>query len=878
MRSKQIITNLLVLFFYSLSVIPGFADLQFRDHRFNAFRALPPSEKGDIVFIGNSITNMMNWDELFGISNIKNRGVSGAYTKEILENLESMVSGQPSKIFVMIGTNDLGTEGFEYQPEAVAYRIQKILKRIREEVPEAEVYYQSILPSLVGLRSKEKTLKTNGMVQDWIISQNDPSLQYIDIYTPLADSDGGLNMCDDIESSFSFDGLHLTQKGYKIWADIICEYVGAKPVITENAVNLSGGLKKSAGMRASYFGALPIASEDILLIGDEMIHGGEWNELTGSLNFKDRGFGWWFRSMTIDAVNSILTPIFKGNVGNGIPKENPKGICLYVGFTDIESGKPVDTVISNYQQMLSGLRSLQPETPLFLMTLLPVNSNDSLDRNIVEFNDGLKNLASESEKIFLIDTYNVSLDKDGRRIEKYFTDTSYPYLSGLGYVAVADEVVNVLNSKLSSDYSVLSIDEAIKNINSFEKNTEKRTGAFTVFDNKNSSVPYRIPAIATTPKGNLIALSDYRYSKADIGMVKNGRLDIKYRIKDYDSGEWGEEKTLIAAFGEGDSNIAFGDPCIVADRESDMVLVTSCCGNVSYPKGTHENHQGWARIYSEDGGETWSEYEDIADQVFQILDQRNDGPINAFFIGSGKITQSQRVKTGDYYRLYCSALVKVNDRKTNVNYVFYSDDFGKTWNLLGDVNDCPIPYGADEPKTEELPDGSVLVSSRIKGGRFFNIFHFSDIEKAEGKWGEMAKSNVDVKGLIASDNACNGEVLCIPVINTSNDSESFLLLQSVPLDPDGKRAKVGINYKELQDISDYSSPENLARDWDGIFEVSPYSSAYSTMVLDKDNAISFLYEENVSDGGYDIIYKQISIEDLTNGKYVYNPQNQTILK
>lgn len=396
-----------------------------------------------------------------------------------------------------------------------------------------------------------------------------------------------------------------------------------------------------------------------------------------------------------------------------------------------------------------------------------------------------------------------------------------------------------------------------------------KSAPFIVFDNGNSDVPYRIPAIAKNRKGDIIAVADYRHAKADIGVVKNGKLDLHFRIKDRKTGKWSEVDILVSTIDDGENFIAFGDPCIVADRESDLVMVTSCSGNVSFQKGTHDNHQGVARFYSYDGGKTWSDYEEIGDQFLNILDKRSDGPVNAFFIGSGKITQSQRVKKGDYYRLYCSALVRINDGKTYVNYVFYSDDFGNTWNLLGDIEDCPVPYGADEPKTEELPDGSVLVSSRIPSGRYYNIFRYSDIASGQGRWGEMAKSDAEVNGLVASSNACNGEKLIVPVKRKSDGVSTFLLFQSVPMNQEGKRANVGINYKELNSPEDYSTPQAIARDWDGHYEVTQKTSGYSTMVFDKDNDIAFFYEENANNGGYDMVYKKLSIEDITSGKYSY---------
>lgn len=85
--------------------------------------------------------------------------------------------------------------------------------------------------------------------------------------------------------------------------------------------------------------------------------------------------------------------------------------------------------------------------------------------------------------------------------------------------------------------------------------------------------------------------------------------------------------------------------------------------------------------------------------MFDQLDKRSDGNIRCFFIGSGKIEQSTTVKKDQYYRLYCAALVKTGNG-TNTNYVFYSDDFGGNWTLLGTPDNAPVPSGADEPKTE----------------------------------------------------------------------------------------------------------------------------------------------------------------------------------
>ncbi|MBO7230175.1 MAG: exo-alpha-sialidase [Bacteroidaceae bacterium] len=402
--------------------------------------------------------------------------------------------------------------------------------------------------------------------------------------------------------------------------------------------------------------------------------------------------------------------------------------------------------------------------------------------------------------------------------------------------------------------------------------------AFDVFPTLTTgAIPYRIPAIATAKNGNIIAVADYRHSRADIGMATNGRIDLRARISTDNGETWGDIFDIIQGKGaaginaaNNDMYVGFGDPCIVADRESDRILVISCSGNVSFPNGQRNNHQGIAHFYSTDG-ENWTEPVDRSESIYSQFDDTQYGPVRAMFVGSGKISQSKYIKVKDYYRIYCAVLVKdVNG--TNVNFVLYSDDFGETWTVLGGGGVSPIPSGGDEPKADELPDGSVIISSRTSGGRIYNIFSYTDSKKAEGSWGTAKYSNASNNGTIAVSNSTNGEIMCVPVRRKADDKKMFLALQSVPLG--SGRANVGIYYKELETLADFVSPEAIAADWDGRHQASYLGGAYSTMTLQKDNNIGFLYEEETNcgtgGGGYTIVYKNYSIEYITDSAYVYD--------
>ena len=401
----------------------------------------------------------------------------------------------------------------------------------------------------------------------------------------------------------------------------------------------------------------------------------------------------------------------------------------------------------------------------------------------------------------------------------------------------------------------------------------------------NTPVTYRIPAIAVTGKtGAVVAFSDSRHTGT--GDVGAGRVDL-FVTRSEDNGQtWNTPDVLKNAQGRAvaqgtgrmvnnDPNqsrdAGYGDAAVVADRESDDVLVMSVSGYTNFFNARRNTPNAVARWYSHDGGKTFTPHEDITEQIYKQFDGTTPrGKIESMFFGSGRIMQSHRTKVGTHYRLYAVMSGRNIDPNNIANWVMYSDDFGKNWKILGNPMTPPITHDADEPKCEELPDGSIVVSSRRGGGRWFNVFRFTDSAKGQGYWDDMVYSSL-VK---ASANACNGELLIVPVVKKATNEKMYLALQSVPFGPTG-RTNVGINYKELANANDFSSSANFAKEWDGTHMASYIGSAYSVMAWQKNNTLAFMYEEETfassSRGGYTQVYKNYTIEQITDGAYSYAP-------
>ncbi len=394
--------------------------------------------------------------------------------------------------------------------------------------------------------------------------------------------------------------------------------------------------------------------------------------------------------------------------------------------------------------------------------------------------------------------------------------------------------------------------------------------------------PYRIPGITTASNGRLITTAARLVCGTDPGF---GQVDVVCRISDDHGATWSEKIEVAVGTGrtsatENYFDTAFGDPAVVADRTSNEVLIIAVAGCTVYTNGntTRQNPNLVATIHSSDNGETWGEPVDVTEGIYSLFDSGN--PIQAAFVGGGKIFQSRIVKKNNYYRLYAAMCARPNG-----NRVIYSDDFGRTWHALGGASALPAP-GGDEPKCEELPDGRVILSSRVGGGRIYNIYTYSNTLTGEGAWSTDVKSTFEGSGLTPGGNSTNGEILVVPVQRNSDNKEMYLALQSLPTG--GGRTNVGIFYKELTDLADLNTVANFASGWNGFFQVTNTSSAYSSMDLQADDRIGFIYEETLTGfgkrdnpvstsfptgagqhnfDGFDNIYVAYELEYITNGAY-----------
>ena len=395
----------ILLTIFSLIVLVTSAVAQgvpFRRHRYDGFKTHKVTPE-NIVFLGNSITNMHEWWEAFGNAKILNRGVNGAESPIMLEHLEAVLVGHPDKIFFMMGTNDLGTNGMN-SPAFVAQSVRTALKRCKKESPTTKVYFQSILPCTSnGIKNVEHVPIANDSIKKLCVEYG---ATYIDLYNDLT---GIAN------KTISYDGTHLTMAGYRTWCKKIASYVGSECVYPDQATDKNGGNGGIAGMRTTYFSALPIKKDDILIIGDD---GNDWHELLHSAHVKQRGSSWGYKSNDIATIQKMVPCILKGRSDN----EEPKMICLMVGYPEVNGTTDLQTIEANYKAMVKMVRNNAPHAAIRLMAVIPSPTASVNTSRTVAFNAKLKAMAESMDNVtYCAETYTWLVENNVIK-SSYFTN------------------------------------------------------------------------------------------------------------------------------------------------------------------------------------------------------------------------------------------------------------------------------------------------------------------------------------------------------------------------------------------------------------------------------------------------------------------------
>ncbi len=174
-----------------------------------------PARDAFIVFVGDSQTDRCEWSELLDRCGIINRGIDGDTTDGVLNRLDEITRMKPEKIFIMIGGADfiIGR-----QIPQIVENYKKIIARIRAGTPQTRIFIQSVLPTVQQVVPMPLHL-IRGLNEKLRLLADNNHVLYIDIYSVMLDSSGGMN------PSYSIDGVHCNGQGYMVWREALLPYI-----------------------------------------------------------------------------------------------------------------------------------------------------------------------------------------------------------------------------------------------------------------------------------------------------------------------------------------------------------------------------------------------------------------------------------------------------------------------------------------------------------------------------------------------------------------------------------------------------------------------------------------------------------------------------
>lgn len=166
--------------------------------------------------------------------------------------------------------------------------------------------------------------------------------------------------------------------------------------------------------RVDLYRSFKHSPKDIVFLGNSITFWGEWPELLGMPNIKNRG-------IPGDTSFGLLDRLDEVTGGH------PSSVFILIGINDIARNFPDSIIIRNYARMISQIKSGSPQTKIFFQTMLPTNSSFGKLKDhykngrIIEINAKLKDLARRND-VTVIDLYSAFADHTGNLPSKYTFD------------------------------------------------------------------------------------------------------------------------------------------------------------------------------------------------------------------------------------------------------------------------------------------------------------------------------------------------------------------------------------------------------------------------------------------------------------------------
>ncbi|HEX5223248.1 MAG TPA: exo-alpha-sialidase [Verrucomicrobiae bacterium] len=346
---------------------------------------------------------------------------------------------------------------------------------------------------------------------------------------------------------------------------------------------------------------------------------------------------------------------------------------------------------------------------------------------------------------------------------------------------------------------------------------------------------FRIPALVTTTKGTVIAMTDGR-----IGGCGDIPTPLDLVIKrSFDNGKtWGPLQ-VVTDYGSNStdvdtypfygltniSRVSSGDAALLVDRTNGRIWTLYDNGGISGSRKIKLEMK-----YSDDDGATWSPRIDV-----EALNPGLRTSTTEFLAGPGNGIQ---LTEGPHAGRLIFPVYAYNN--PSASQAIYSDDHGVTWTRSANA----ITNGG-EIQVVELPGGELLASCRDNGFSWSGVRTFARSTDGGATWGLPYTSTVNPP--IIPDPQCQGNIYRL---TTTHDSNASRIIHANAAHPSSRvNMTLRISYDE-------------GATWPVSNQVYAAGSAYSAVTKLATGDVGLLFEK---DPYGSLAYTWRSVSDLTGG-------------
>jgi lysophospholipase L1-like esterase len=166
---------------------------------------------GGIVMLGDSLTHLGRWELLFPQLRLCNFGIGGERSEHLLQRLQPVFALRPEKVFVLIGSNDLGT-GRRHAD--IVRDVEALLAALKAGLPGCALHLQGVPP-----RQRKFARRIRALNAAYAEIARRQRIPFIDLY-PLFDDGSG-----ELRAALGYDRLHFSGAGYAVWREALAPYL-----------------------------------------------------------------------------------------------------------------------------------------------------------------------------------------------------------------------------------------------------------------------------------------------------------------------------------------------------------------------------------------------------------------------------------------------------------------------------------------------------------------------------------------------------------------------------------------------------------------------------------------------------------------------------